>query len=204
MPTEADFRALLAEDRCWDAGVQATYEATGEPREDAILQNREELIGLAEFIAAENIRSFLEIGVWTGRLVSTLHRIFRFDLVAAVDHGYAQRLGLPLHLPPDARFLAADSDSAAYREWRALLPAFDLVFIDANHGYRAVRRDFELNRALPHRFLAFHDIAGQGRATAGVRRLWAELGGRKREIVAPHRELGLDHSTMGIGVWSER
>ena len=204
MTEQADFRALLAEDRCWDAGVQAAFEATGEPRVDAILQNREELIRLCEQLTVLQIRSFLEIGVWTGRLVSTLHRIFHFDLVAAVDHGYAQTLGLPLHLPADAHFLAADSDSAAYMEWRAGLPPFDLVFIDANHSYRAVRRDFEINRALPHRFLAFHDIAGTGRATAGVRRLWSELGGRKIEIVAPHAELGLDHSTMGIGIWSER
>jgi hypothetical protein len=33
--------------------------------------------------------------------------------------------------------------------------------------------------------------------------LWEELGGHKLEIVRPHVELGLDHSTMGIGVWSD-
>lgn len=181
--------------------MQATYEATGEPREDVILQNREELIGLCELIEAERVRSFLEIGVWTGRLVSTLHRIFRFDLAAACDHGWAQQLGLPLHLPPDVRFLKADSDSAEFLAWREGLGHVDMVFIDANHSYRAVRRDMEINRGFPHRFLVFHDIAGVGRATAGVRRLWGELPGPRVEIVRPHVELGLDHSTMGIGVW---
>ena len=197
-----DLRGLLAEDRCWDRGVQATYEARGEPVEDAILQNREELIGLCEFIEAQNIRSYLEIGVWTGRLVTALHRVFRFDLVAACDHGWAQQLGLPLHLPKEARFLQANSDSAEFLSWREALGPVDLVLIDANHSYRAVRRDLEINRAFPHRFLAFHDIAGQGRATEGVRRLWGELEGHKVEIVRPHAELGLTYSTMGIGVWA--
>ena len=67
MTEQADFRALLAEDRCWDAGVQAAFEATGEPRVDAILQNREELIRLCEQLTVLQIRSFLEIGVWTGK-----------------------------------------------------------------------------------------------------------------------------------------
>jgi hypothetical protein len=66
-----------------------------------------------------------------------------------------------------------------------------------------VCRDFELERTMPHRFLALHDITGANRHTTGVRRLWQELDqGHKLEIVRPHRELGLDHSIMGIGVWS--
>jgi hypothetical protein len=43
-----------------------------------------------------------------------------------------------------------------------------------------------------------------------VRRLWKEISGpqgppgRTWRIVRPHVELGLDHSTMGIGIWSGR
>jgi hypothetical protein len=199
-----DFRAELAGDRCWDAATQHVFEARGEPLVDCILQNREELIGLCELIAAEGVRSYLEIGVWTGRLLGALDRLFSFDKVAACDHGWAEQLGLSIALPERARFFAGDSDSDAFRAWRAELGHVDLVFIDANHGYRAVRRDFEINRSYPHRFLAFHDIAGADRRTAGVARLWRELEGYKLEIVRPHRELGRDNSTMGIGVWSER
>ena len=199
-----DFRALLEGDRCWDAGVQEIYERTGEPAADCILQNREELIGLCEFIEETNVRSYLEVGAWTGRLVSALHRVFDFDLVATADDGYARRFGFEITLPPGARYFEGDSASDAYRAWRAALGPVDLVLIDANHGYRGVARDFAINRAFPHRYLAFHDITGANRHTRGVARFWNELAtGAKREIVCPHAELGLDRSAMGIGIWSE-
>jgi len=198
-----NFRSELCEDRCWDRLTQVRFDERGEALEDCILQNREELIALCGFIEAQRIRSYLEIGTWTGRLVSTLHRLFRFDRVAACDDGYARRFGLPIALPDDAEFFEGDSSSEHFVRWREGLGHFDLVLIDANHHYRGVRRDFEINRGFPHRFLAFHDITGHIPQTRGVKQFWDELTeGRKTEIVRPHRELGLDHSTMGIGIWS--
>ncbi len=199
-----DFRSELAQVRCWDAHTERVYRATGIPIDDCVLQNREELIGLCEFIEAENIRSYLEIGTWTGRLVSTLHNLFDFDLCAACDIGHATSCGLPLRLPFGAQFLRASSHSPEYREWRSLMGGADLVFIDGDHSYEAVRRDYEINRELPHRWLAFHDILGAEPSTAGVARLWSELRGEKYEIIRPHRELELGHSTMGIGLFRER
>lgn len=200
-----DFRAELSGDKCWDRATQELFERHGEPLEDCILQNREELIALCEFIEARRIRSYLELGVWTGRLVCALHRLFAFELVAACDHGWAERLGLQIRLPTEARLFRGDSDSDAYARWRAGLGQVDLVLIDANHAYHAVRRDFTINRAFPHRFIALHDITGSNRHTRGVRRLWRELavgGGQQLEIVRPHLELGSDQPTMGIGIWS--
>lgn len=200
-----DFRQELAGIKCWDRVSQALLERHGEALEDAAMQNREELIDLCEFIEARNVRSYLEIGVWTGRLISTLESLFAFDLVAACDQGYARRFDLPIRLPARARFFEGDSESAGFRRWRAELGHVDLVLIDANHAYHAVRRDFEINRGFSQRFVVFHDITGATRQTAGVGRLWRELDfGHKLEIVRPHVELGLDHSIMGIGVWSER
>ncbi len=196
-----DYRRLLRHDKCWDGVTEALFAEHGEPLEDCILQNREELIGLCRFVEANEIRSYLEIGVWTGRLVSALHRLFAFDLVAACDQGWARRQGLKIQVPADACFFEGDSDSAGFQRWRKELGHVDLVLIDANHSYHAVRRDFEINRRYPHRFLALHDITGANRHTTGVRRLWQELDGRKHEIVRPHLELGLDHSVMGIGIW---
>jgi hypothetical protein len=198
-----DYRKLLGDHRCWDRGAQDALESQGEGGVDCLQQNREEVIALCEFIEAHGVRSYLEIGVWTGRLVGALHRIFRFDLVAACDQGRAQSLGLPLVLPSDCHFFRGNSESMAYRRWRAGLGAVDLVFIDANHNYHAIRRDFEINRSLPHRFLALHDITGANRHTVGVRKLWEEIDhGHKLELLRPHVELGLDHSVMGIGIWS--
>ena len=61
MAGRRDFRAELAGDGCWDRGTQVLFERHGEPLEDCILQNREELIGLCEFIEAQGIRSYLEV-----------------------------------------------------------------------------------------------------------------------------------------------
>jgi hypothetical protein len=196
-----DFAELLRQEKCWDRETEAIFHARGEPLEDCVLQNRDELLGLCEFIERAGVRSYLEIGIWTGRLVSALHRIFDFDLVAACDHGWAARCGFEIHVPAGARRFEGDSASEGYHRWRAALGHVDLTLIDADHRYHAVRRDFEINRAFPHRFLAFHDICGARRETAGVRRLWLELDGEKTEIVRPHVELGLDRSLMGIGIW---
>jgi hypothetical protein len=197
-----DFAAMLRDDKCWDMTTEALFEAHGEPLEDCILQNREELIGLCEFIERAGIRSYLEIGIWTGRLLSALHRIFEFDMVAACDHGWATRLGLEIQVPAGARLFVGDSGSEGYRRWRAALGHVDLVLVDADHRYHGVRRDFEINRCFPHGVLAFHDICGARRETVGVRRFWEELReGEKTEIVRPHLELGLDRSLMGIGLW---
>lgn len=176
------------------------YRALEVPLDDCILQNREELIGLCEHIAAQGIRRYLEIGIWTGRLISTLHRLFDFDVVAAADLGVAEGLGLPLRLPFGATFFRGDSTSTAYRQWRSGLGPLDLVLIDGDHSYAGVRRDFEINRAFPSRWLAFHDILGGEPSTEGVGIFWRELAGDKIEIVRPHLELGR-RSTMGIGLW---
>jgi hypothetical protein len=197
-----DFRAELGEVRCWDAGVQAVFDERGEPVVDCSLQNREELIGLCEFIARHHIRSYLEIGTWTGGTVRALHRLFDFDTLAVCDHGWVRSLGLEVRLPAAAQLFEGDSDSDDFLRWREALGPIDLVMIDANHRYHAVRRDLEINRRFPHRFLAFHDITGANRHTTGVRRLWSELTGWKHEICRPHTELGLDHSVMGIGIWA--
>jgi hypothetical protein len=203
-PRHRDFRAELAAFKFWDHHTQAIFEKQGEALEDCILQNREEVIAFAEFIEANNIRSYLEIGVWTGGLVSALHSVFGFDQVAAADQGWAETKGFEIHLPEKACVFRGNSDSPEYKSWRANLGHVDLVLIDANHSYSAVKLDFEINRQYPHRFLAFHDITGSNRWTTGVRRFWEELNeGHKVEILRPHAELERDHSIMGIGVWSE-
>ncbi len=198
-----DYRSLLAGDPCWDATTQARYERLGEAAQDRILQNREELLALCRFIEANRVRSYLEIGTWTGRLLSALHRLFAFDRVAACDDGYCRRFGFSHHFPRDARVFLGSSRDPAFEAFRASLGSVDLVLIDGDHGYRGVRADFEMQRRHPHRFLAFHDITGANRHTRGVARFWRELrGGSKVELVLPHRELGLPYSTMGIGIWS--
>ena len=198
-----DFRAEIAHVKCWDRKTTEIFERTGYPREDCVLQNREELIGFCEWIEANEIRSFLEIGIWTGGLLTLLRDLFQFELVAAADNLFAKSIGLDLHIPEGTLTFFGDSHSAAYSTWREALGPIDLVLIDGDHSYEGVRRDFEVNRNYPHRFLAFHDIIGFHPMTEGVKRLWNELEGSKTEIIRPHYEYGTDQPTMGIGIWSQ-
>ncbi|HYW53982.1 MAG TPA: class I SAM-dependent methyltransferase [Dongiaceae bacterium] len=172
---------------------------TGAPAVDCILQNRDELIEFCEWIDEQRIRSYLEIGIWTGRLLTFLHRVFAFDVVAACDTLEASSCGLTVSVPADAKLFVGDSHSAQFSRWRAELGSIDLVVIDGDHSYEAVHRDFEIQRSHPHRFLAFHDIVGADASTAGVRRFWDERDDERIEIVQPHRELG-GSLTMGIGI----
>ena len=202
-PLGTNFRRAICTDKFWDRHTQRIFEAHGEAIEDCVLQNREEVIGLMEFIEKKQIRSYLEIGVWTGRLTGLLHREFSFNRVAAADEGYAETKGLTINLPADVEFFRGDSASSEFEAWREKLGHIDLVFIDGNHTYPGVCRDFAINRRYPHRFLAFHDITGSNRWTSGVKKFWDGLDeGHKWEIIRPHAELGLEHSTMGIGIWS--
>ncbi|MBI3928142.1 MAG: hypothetical protein HY319_21545 [Armatimonadetes bacterium] len=195
-----DFRQELKSYKCWDAFTDWMYRSVGVP-EDCILQNREELIGLCEFIHEHEVRSFLEVGIWTGRLTRALHEVFRFDKVAACDIGLAEKYGLKIELPAEAEFFRGSSQTREYEEWRRSFGPVDLVFLDAEHTAEALRRDFEINRDLPHRFLAFHDITSGLYGTTEVRDFWQSLSGNKLEIVRPHPEVGARESRMGIGIW---
>jgi len=191
--------------RCWDVRTERIYRERGEPVDDCILQNRAELLELCRFMRDAGVRSYLEIGLWTGRLISELQRLFSFDPAAGCDDGWCRRFGLELRVPEEVRLFAGDSGSAEFAKWRRRLGHIDLVFIDADHTDRGVRRDFEIQRAMSHRFLAFHDMASDDPRCRGVVRFWRSLReGYKAEIVLPFAEPGLEGKRMGIGIWSAR
>ena len=129
-----DFREELKNDACWGPTTEKLFRETGVPSEDVLLQNREELIAFCEFLEEHNVRSYLEIGNWTGRLVTVLHRLFDFEKVAAADIGWAESIGLPFHIPEKAEFFLGDSHSDDYRRWRESLGHIDLVMIDGDHS----------------------------------------------------------------------
>lgn len=197
-----NYRHLIGDLKCWDEDSHRAL-MSGQPPLDCILQNREELIALCEWIELHQIRSFLEIGVWTGRLVSLLQRLFAFEKLAICDLGHAKGCGYQIHVPPEAQTFWGSSHSLAYLDWRSTLGSFDLVLIDGDHSYQGVREDFFTNIRFPHKYLAFHDILGANPLTVGVKQFWDELTGRKQSLILPNLEVPAPESRMGIGIWSQ-
>ena len=90
-------------------------------------------------------------------------------------------------------------------EVRRLLPGpADVLFIDGDHTYAGVKADYLNYRELvrPGGLIGFHDILPHpGVADCEVDRLWAEIGGRKREIVSPQETRSdLGGTWGGIGI----
>lgn len=104
----------------------------------------------------------------------------------------------------DSSVLFTDSKSVAAKALAERMAPFDLCLIDGDHTYEGVSVDF-IRYAPLCRYVALHDIAGEGKSTRvghtsytmGVPRLWAEIKGANYpntwEFIAPG-------STMGIGV----
>jgi hypothetical protein len=59
---------------------------------------------------------------------------------------------------------------------RAMLDGrqIDLLFIDGNHAYEGVKRDYEIYAPLTRHIIAFHDVNLEW-AGAGIKRFWDEL-----------------------------
>ena len=197
-----DFAAEIQNARFWDSEVERAFTESGIPRFDFIMQIREEIIALAQWMEEHNIKSYLEIGVWTGGLLTLLNRLFNFKTIAACDLGLAQHLQLPFNLPKGTNFFHGNSQSPIFENWRRKLGPIDLIFIDSTHQKQDIAADFEINRKFPHRFIALQGIAGGQRSGEGVKTFWQELSGSKTEILCPHSEIGSEISTMGIGIWS--
>jgi len=77
---------------------------------------------------------------------------------------------------PNAHLIVGDSHSKAIQSRVTKIlgdKPIDFLFIDANHNYGFVKKDFELWSPLVCGFVAFHDIYYQ--EVPGAMRLWAEI-----------------------------
>lgn len=176
------------------------------------LQHPEEIDPFLDLIGTEGANSYLEIGAFCGDTFWAVGQRLAepFPLMVAVDWE-APMIYSPVSGPEKARALSravadlrdqgkeahlirGDSKDGQIAEDIAGLAPFDVILIDGDHSYAGVLSDWN-NYGHLGRMIAFHDIAGDDRWSAGPKRLWAELKPKHR-----HVEFIVPGSRRGIGV----
>jgi predicted O-methyltransferase YrrM len=178
------------------------------------MQVRSELLEFASLIQDQRPKAFLEIGTRNGgtffvlcRLADPQAIVISLDLPGGRFGGGYTFFQIPvMRRMKKARqklhLFRADSHSieTQIRVTRALQGVqLDLLFIDGDHTYHGVRRDFQMYSPLvkPGGIVAFHDIVQVPDAGVEVARFWNEIkpGYRHREIIEDRQQ-----GWGGIGV----
>lgn len=126
-------------------------------------------------LARYPISSYLEVGVYRGgTFVTTVEYLDRFHPIRrawAVDINASLPLYRYRRRRPGARMVAVASGTPSFRatveQWRP-----DLVLIDGDHSYAAVRADFDCVHGVANA-IALHDVVDN--ASPGVAQLWDEI-----------------------------
>jgi predicted O-methyltransferase YrrM len=155
-------------------------------------QRPTEIITLLDTLAQDAPRRILEIGTAEGGTLFLFTRIATPDAtIVSVDlDGNGYGVSYPARHQRLYRAFARDSQTlhlvrgdshdpgTVARIRRLLISSVDFLFIDGDHSYHGVRRDYELYSPLvkPGGIIAFHDIVPAAPDRVGeVPRFWAEL-----------------------------
>ena len=180
------------------------------------MQVREEIEALARLVADMRPRVVVEIGtarggtlfIWT-RAAAPDALIVSIDLPGGLFGGGYPRAKTPLYrrfaLPGQELYLLrGDSHSAeTLRRLKEILRgrSIDFLFIDGDHRYEGVKRDYELYSPLVRSggMIAFHDIVpGPPERVGGVPRFWREL--KQRLPHGKYLEIVRDWGQGGYGI----
>jgi cephalosporin hydroxylase len=197
-----------------ESGPSATWVAIQAKRRGA-KQKLREFAGLCKLVRHLEPRVVVEIGTMRGgslwawcQLASPDALLVSIDLPGGPFGGEYSATGLESHARLGQRlcFIRADShDPTTADELKRLLDGrtIDLLFIDGDHSYEGVTRDYELYSPLvaARGLVVFHDILPCRPEDGNVNRLWEELKsqGRWHEI-ADTSDVSSRGHWGGIGV----
>ena len=124
------------------------------------------------------IRNFLEVGFSAGQNNSLLHKFFNFDHIVGLDNfsSHINTSALHANLRHKNLTLAiGDSTSKRVIDLVNKMGKYDLIFIDANHTYEYVKKDFENFKPFLEEggVIGFHDVDCPD--WRGINKFWKEL-----------------------------
>jgi len=157
--------------------------------EGLMMQKRMEALEFIKYIRNKKIQSYCEIGVGKGGL---------FILMVALLMRYNKDFRLSVAVEPkdiDLDFISShcELDYFCTSEGVGEDEEFDLCFIDGEHTYDWVKRDWK-GVGLKSKIVAFHDINHE--ALPGVVGGWTEISRELPSLEIAHPPLGV----MGIGI----
>jgi len=142
------------------------------------------IFALKEFEKENNFkfRNFLEIGFSSGINNTILNKFFKFNQIVGIDIFSDNLSGenlLSNMTWKNLILIVGDSTEKRTLEIVKKLGSFELIFIDANHTYEYVKKDFEnyKNFLSPGGIIAFHDIDCPD--FPGVKKFWEEIKSEK-------------------------
>ncbi len=178
-----------------------------------IQQVKEEFTMLSYFLHSFKPHNILEIGCKGG----TFYMFNKFSTGKKVGVDIDDQYQFNMHLymyNEDFVFIKANSHlEETYQKVKNICDSYDFIFIDGDHTYDGVKRDFELYKSLlsPRGYIGFHDIdpnhVFKQAANVQVDQFWKELNyGSKTEIICQrsnaHYYMGSEREHYGgIGLW---
>ena len=186
------------------------------------IQVYEEIVHLGHFLNSLKPHNILEVGARGGTFLLFSKLSTGTKIAVDIDTAFKDSIYLSM-LGEDFHFLCGNSQSVeTFERVKSICPQFDFIFIDGDHNYEGVKRDFELYKELlsPRGYIAFHDIdpnhvfrdiySPNEPKTGKVRRFWEELNyGTKVEIICQKSngkgyvpyDSSIKEHFGGIGIW---
>lgn len=165
-------------------------------QESKASQNKDELRELLPLVAKISPKVIVEIGMWRGYSMELWHKAFAPEILITIENDQEAinfvrdriKNGELAYMNPPAIGISGNShDPKTLANVAGLLKGrkIDFLFIDGDHTYNAVGKDFLMYMSLmrPGGIIALHDAALRGNEKVEVWRFWDELRGYNKKLI---------------------